>query len=676
MERMLEHWKTLLEGVAADAGRRIGELPLLSEAELEQVVVDWNRTEREYAGARTVHGLVEAQVRRSPQAVAVIGEGERLSYGELNGRANRLARRLRGLGLQAEDRVGVFLERSVELVVALLAVLKAGGAYVPLEPDYPRPRLAQMLADAAPAVVLSRAGLAAALPAHGGRTVWLEPAEEPAGEEAGSADLELAIDPQQLAYIIYTSGSTGQAKGAMNSHGAVRNRLLWMQERYRLGASDRVLQKTPCSFDVSVWEFFWPLLSGAALVLARPGGHQDSGYLVERMAAEAVTTVHFVPSMLEVFLQEPELERLGALRRVICSGEALSGQLRDRFFARLGAELHNLYGPTEAAVDVTAWECGRQDRGAVPIGAPIGNLRMYVLDSYGEAAPAGVAGELYIGGAGLGRGYYGQPGLTAESWVPDRFGSRGERLYRTGDQGRWGAGGQLEYLGRQDYQVKIRGNRIELGEIEAALRQLEGVREAVVLLRPDARQAPSLVAYLTPREGLAGAAELRRQLRERLPEPMLPALFVALDHLPLLPNGKIDRRALPDPQAAPLESSLPSLPPRTPMEEEIASIWRDLLRVDYVGSQDNFFALGGHSLLLAQIAGRIRRNYAVDIALRDLFDAPSVAEMAIAIAERQVQHAGGEDEATQILEELKRCSTEELLAILNAEASEKFGSAA
>ncbi|MBV9774197.1 MAG: amino acid adenylation domain-containing protein, partial [Gemmatimonadetes bacterium] len=631
VERMLVHLGTLLERVAADPDAPLSTLSLLDADERERLVRGWNATGRDYpAAGRPLHALVEAQVRRTPERTALVFEGERLSYAELDARANRLARHLRALGVGAETRVGVCVERSLEMVVALLAVLKAGGAYVPLDPGYPAERLAYMLEDSAVPVLLTQARLAGALPAHGARTVLLDAEWERIAAESPEP-LGVETDPDALAYMIYTSGSTGRPKGAMNAHRGIVNRLLWMQEEYGLGEHDVVLQKTPFSFDVSVWEFFWPLIAGARLVVARPEGHRDPRYLAETIEGEGVTTLHFVPPMLQAFLEATEEGRCGGIRRVVCSGEALPFELQERFFARFpAAELHNLYGPTEAAVDVTYQACRPGE--PVTIGRPVANTRVYLLDETGEPVPVGVPGELHIGGVQVGRGYLGRPELTAEKFVPDPFGEPGARLYRTGDLARWRADGTVAYLGRVDFQVKLRGFRIELGEIEAALREQPGVREAMVLVREDHPGEQRLVGYLT---GEGNAEEVRARLRQRLPEHMVPSALVALEAFPLTPNGKVDRRALPAPEP-PRPGTASQRAARTPTEEVVAAIWADLLRLDHAGPDDDFFALGGHSLLATQVVSRLRQAFGVELPLRALFEDGTVAGVA-----RRVEDALG-----------------------------------
>ncbi len=507
VNRMLLQFQTLAEAAAADPELRLAELPLLRETERQQLLREWNDTAAPDPGPLGLHQLFAVQARRTPAAPAISFEGRSLTYAELQDAVNRLARRLRALGCGPETRVGVAMERSLELVIGLLGVLEAGAAYVPLDPEYPLDRLAFMLEDARPAALLTQSRLVPRLPGFVGPVLCLD--EEDFGGESAEP-LGLFVDDLQAAYMIYTSGSTGRPKGALVHHGAIRNRLVWMQDAYGLGAGDTVLQKTPFSFDVSVWEFFWPLLTGARLVLARPGGHRDPSYLVDLIGRERVTVLHFVPSMLQAFLEEPDLAPCRSLRLVVASGEALPPGLARRFHERLDARLENLYGPTEAAVDVTSWRClPRSDAPSVPIGRPIANTRIHLLDGSLGPVPAGVPGELYIGGANVGRGYLGRPALTAERFVPDPFAVRpGARLYRTGDLARHLPDGAIEFLGRIDHQVKLRGFRIELGEIEAVLASHPAVRECVTLVREDQPGDPRLVAYVV--ESSAGAGDEER----------------------------------------------------------------------------------------------------------------------------------------------------------------------
>ncbi len=614
VERYVGYFTRVLQAMVDNDQAVLEHAPLVDERERQHLLVDFNATAVDYDLKQTLHGMFEAQVTRTPQAIAVKAGEQQLTYAELNAQANQLAHHLLALGVEPGSHVAICVERSLEMVIGLYAILKAGAAYVPLDPAYPQERIAYMLQDSAPVVVLAQAatrGLLGAVPVvELDQPDWQQQPVENLGIEGVAA------------YVIYTSGSTGQPKGVINEHTGVVNRLLWMQDEYGLTAHDAVLQKTPFSFDVSVWEFFWPLFTGARLVMARPGGHKDPAYLCEVIAAEQVTTLHFVPSMLDVFLAHGDVSQAAGRVRVICSGEALPGSLVRRFKQQLpGSQLHNLYGPTEAAVDVTAWNCaGAVTPDNTPIGKPIANTRMYVLDSQLQPVPLGVVGELFIGGVQVARGYLNRPELTAERFLNDPF-SPG-RMYRTGDVGRYLADGNIEYLGRNDDQVKIRGLRIELGEIQARLLEYPQVSEAAVVARED-----RLVAYYTGTHSDIDA--LRSHLLQHLPEFMVPAIFVHLDALPLSPNGKLDRKALP----APGMDSLRLREYEAPVgdtEIALASLWAELLNVERVGRHDNFFELGGHSLLAVSLMGRMRRlGLSADVKV--LFGQPTLSALAAAL---------------------------------------------
>ncbi len=619
---------SLAEALERAPGTAMHAVEVLPAGERARVVEDFNATARAYPRGELLHELIEGQAAARPEAVAVSYEDRTVRYGELAAQSARLARRLRALGVRADATVGVMMERSEKLPVALLGILKAGGAYVPLEPGLPEARLGRMVEEAGPVAVIADAALAGRVPGSGAAVVVIEEVIAAEFEPGDASDPESAgVREDHLAYVIYTSGSTGEPKGAMNEHRGIVNRLRWMQEAYELGPQDAVLQKTPLGFDVSVWELFWPLMAGARLVMARPEGHKDPAYLGEVIRAAGVTTVHFVPSMLQAFLANDEaVAGSGGLVRMICSGEALSASLVQAVRRQLpGVALHNLYGPTEAAVDVTAWAC-RGDETVVPIGRPIANTRMYVLDGRRQPVPVGVVGELWIGGAQVGRGYLRRPELTAERFVEDPF-AAGGRMYRTGDLGRWREDGALEYLGRNDFQVKIRGVRIELGEIEAQLQRIAGVESAVVMARADGGGEPRLVAYVVG-EGVT-PERLRGELSGRLPEAMVPVAYVKLAALPLSANGKLDRRALP---AADDDALLRRAyaAPEGEVEGALAEIWCELLNVERVGRDDHFFELGGHSLLAVKLVERLsRRRWAIDI--RALFKQPVLAAMAAAV---------------------------------------------
>jgi amino acid adenylation domain-containing protein len=647
MERLSLNFVQLLNEIGRDPLQHILDIPVLGERERNQLLVEWNDTCRDYPAQFCLHTLIEAEVVQRPDAIAVTFEDQALSYRDLNRRANRMAHRLRSLGVGPDVVVAVAAERSIEMVIGLLAVLKAGGAYLPLDVSYPAERLAFMLSDAQPRALLVQRAVAASLPSSDVPRIFLEDSFATESD----VDPALATGPDDLAYVIYTSGSTGRPKGVMNTHRGIVNRLLWMQETYGLAAKDRSLQKTTCAFDVSVWEFFWPLLAGARLVMARPGGQGDTAYLVGAIRTHGITTLHFVPSMLAVFLEDPDAGRCASLRRVICSGEALPFDVQERFFSALpGVELHNLYGPTEAAVDVTFWPCqpGSEDR-TVPIGRPVANTSIYILDEALRPVPVGVAGELAIGGVQVARGYLGRPELTAEKFVPNPFGEG--RLYRTGDLARYRADGVIEYLGRLDHQVKLRGFRIELGEIEDALRRHPAIRDAAVVLREDAGEK-RLAAYCVPRSVAAiespGAtrqtlASVTASLRARLPDYMAPAVFVFLDHLPLSANGKLDRRALPAPDWEQHPAGSEFVAPRTETEEKIASAWRQILKVERIGVHDDFFDLGGHSLAAMQVVSRLRGALSSSLNVLQMFEHPTIAGLAETI-DREPSAAPGFDE--------------------------------
>jgi amino acid adenylation domain-containing protein/non-ribosomal peptide synthase protein (TIGR01720 family) len=628
--RMLDHLANALRAFLRDPGQRLANVSLIGDDERRRVLVEWNETAHACPDA-FLHEIFAEQAARTPDAVALRFERHAVSYRELSERANRLAHALRRHGVGPDVLVGVCMERSIELLVALVGVLAAGGAYLPLDPRYPKDRLAFMLDDAKPKVIVTHACVAGALSDHEATAIVLDADSAAIAREPTTAPARGGLTLDALAYVIYTSGSTGRPKGAMNAHRGIANRLLWMQRAHALSEADRVLQKTPYSFDVSVWELFWPLLFGAELVIARPEGHRDPAYIAGLIAEEGVTVVHFVPSMLAAFLDDPAVARCPSIRRVFCSGEALPAALADRALGRLTAELHNLYGPTEAAVEVTAWAC---TAGAtrVPIGRPIDNVRVYLLDERLSPVPVGVSGELHIAGVQVGRGYLDRPELTAERFVPDPFGAdSGARMYKTGDRARWLRSGAIEYLGRADFQVKIRGLRIELGEIEAALGRHPAVREAVVVAREDEPGEKRLVAYLAGTSVAPDAGELRSFLQKDLPEHMVPAVFVGLDALPLTVSGKVDRRALPAPEATVAGKAY--VAPRGPIEEALAAIFAEVLKTtaSATGAHDDFFELGGHSLLAAQAITRIRAAFGIDLPVRALFDAPTVAGLAACV---------------------------------------------
>ena len=690
IRRFLGHFGMVLHGIATSPDSDIAELPLLPDEERNLIVSQWNDTSVDLPRDLCLHQLIEQQVERTPDAPALIFESQRLTYRELNARANQLAHRLRKLGAGPDVLVGVCAERSVEMVVGLLGILKAGAAYLPLDPEHPRERLAMLMEDVAPGVVLTQERFQKFLPQYGAPAIcldcdWHTVAAEPA------ANPECITNGKDQAYAIFTSGSTGKPKGVPNVHEGIVNRLLWMQHAYQLDASDRVMQKTPYSFDVSVWEFFWPLMTGACLVVARPQGHKDPNYLIDLILQHKITTMHFVPSMLRVFLEAGRVEQCTSLRRVICSGEALAFDLQQRFFQLLNAELHNLYGPTEASVDVTYWQCTHDSNlNIVPIGKPIWNTQIYILDKRMQPVPIGVPGELHIGGVGLARGYLNRPQLTAEKFVPDPFRKgRGARLYKAGDLARFLPGGEIQYLGRIDHQVKLRGGvRVELGEIEATLASCPDVRQSVVASMEDPTGEKRLVAYVVcgpqPHDSAQLRAvdsvgqvaqpamtsdkrisrpskvflsretvtQLRSFLRLKLPEFMIPSLFVGIDSIPLTGSGKVDRRALPTPDWSYSEVRNDYVPPLTPLEEAIAAVFGNVLKIEQIGRNDHFFELGGHSLTAAEAVLRLSENLEVTVPLACLIESPTVAALAEAVA--GLQRLGRTYEMPSIVPSQKR----------------------
>jgi amino acid adenylation domain-containing protein len=599
-ERIAGHFGTLLEGAAADPGRRLSELPLLSEAEREQLVVDLNATGREVPEV-CVHEGIAAQAARTPDAVAVTFGTESLTYRELDRRANALAHRLRDLGVGPEARVGIALERSLEMVVGVLAVLKAGGAYVPLDPSYPAERLAFMREDSGVALVL-----------EDGLGEVGESEHPPAGGPG----------PWNLAYVIYTSGSTGRPKGVQISHAALTNFLASMAERPGLGSGDVLLSVTSLSFDIAGLEIYLPLLAGGRIVLASREQAADGHALRELIAASGATVLQATPATWRLLLDAGWTGGKGLV--ALCGGEALPPSLAASLRERTRA-LWNVYGPTETTVYSTLEEIGAEP--PIAIGRPVANTEVYVLDAWGNLAPAGVPGELLIGGAGLARGYLGRPELTAERFVPDPFGGAGSRLYRTGDLARFLPDGRLECVGRIDHQVKVRGFRVELGEIEAELCRHPEVAAAVVTAREE-----RLVAYMV---GDAPIEALREALKSRLPAYMMPSAFVLLESLPLTPNGKVDRKALPEPGAA----AEVLAGPRTPGEELLAGIWCDVLGVERVGIHQDFFDLGGHSLIATRVVSRVRDVFGAEMPLRWLFETPTVSGLAARLGEARLEEA-------------------------------------
>jgi amino acid adenylation domain-containing protein len=682
MRRMATHYRTLVESVVANPDARISELPMLSEAETHQLLVEWNETQCDYAVDRTLPALFDEQVERTPEAIAVVSGDERLTYAELNKRANQLAHHLRTLGVGADVLVGVLMERSVEMIVGLLGIVKAGGAYLPLDPSHPQERISYMLEDAGVTVLLTQQSLSRKLALKGAEVVcvdsqWSEISCRSSENPVSNSTAD------NLVYVIYTSGSTGQPKGVMLHHRGVVNYLSWCMKAYMTGDAQGAPVHSSVGFDLTVTSLFCPLLTGQRVVLV-PEQQGIEGLSAALAADGDFGLVKITPSHLEILSHLMPTETIeGCARVFVIGGEAMKGESLS-FWRRHAptTRLINEYGPTETVVGCCVYEvpAGEVAAGAVPIGRPIANMQAYVLDELMKPLPVGVVGELYIGGAGVGRGYLNNPALTAERFVPNPYASQGgERLYRSGDMVRYLSEGDIEYVGRRDQQVKLRGFRIELGEVESALARHAGVRDVVVVVR-GVDEEKQLVAYCVPLdEAGVSSQELRAYVRAWLPEYMVPGAFVQLDALPLTPNGKIDRRALPAPDAGSGVAGADYAAARTPVEAGLVVLWGQILRVAQpVGIHDNFFELGGHSLLATQLISHVREEFEVEVPLRDFFESPTVAGLAANIEQeretpqyqlppRIVALPRGEQSLDELLAELDQLSDEDAQSILAIE---------
>jgi len=627
--KVASHYQVLLEELLEDIEQDIRRVSMLTRMERRQLLEEWNRTETEYGNEKSVDQQFEEQVERTPEAIAVVQENRQLSYGELNRRANQLARFLRMLGAGPDVRVGIFLEASPEKVVALLAVLKAGAAYVPLDPAYPEERLKYIAMDAQIAVLLTEQKLQVERLRLKADVVYLDQESHWIGKQS-CENLEQFAVPDNLAYVIYTSGSTGQPKGVMVRRQGVMNHLQWTLKDFPLTVLDRMLQRSTFAFDSSVWEFFAPLVAGSRLVLLSQS-NLDLESTLKDLSLQQITHVQFTPSALQSLLAQNVSPFFKSVQCVFCGGERVSAELWEQFRKLIPAILSNLYGPTETTILSTSFliPAGTSYSSPIPIGTAISNTQLYVLDRNLQLVPVGAPGELYIGGDGVSRGYIGKPGLTAERFVPDLYGKRkGERLYRTGDIVRYLHDGNLEFIGRADHQVKVRGYRIELAEIETALATHESIQQCVVVAREVEPGDTRLIAYVVLKSGKqAGTRRLYEHLKLRLPDYMVPSAFIEMQELPLTSNQKIDLKKLPVPN----ESYEPwdvYVEPRNGVEELLAEAWSDVLRTPQVGVHDNFFRLGGHSLLATQLILRIRETLKMDLPLRALFQQPTIAELA------------------------------------------------
>ncbi|RXE59147.1 non-ribosomal peptide synthetase [Acetivibrio mesophilus] len=654
IERLARHFNKILEEIAKNPHKEIYKIDMLDKEEKEQILVDFNDTKKEYPKDKTLSLVFEEQVERTPNAVAVIFGEEKLTYLELNQRANSLARVLRQKGVGKESIVAIMLERSTEMMVGILAVLKAGGAYLPISPSYPEERTRYMLEDSGTSLLLTKEG------GYGKKfefslDLTILDLDDRSLYMGDGSNLGPVNDSGSLAYVIYTSGSTGKPKGAMIEHYSVINRLSWMQNKYPIGKEDTILQKTPYTFDVSVWELFWWFFVGSKVCFLEPGGEKDPGAIIDEVEKNDITTMHFVPSMLNMFLEyleeESGLERIASLRQVFASGEALGTKQVIRFNRlagkRHGTRLINLYGPTEATVDVSYFDCPLgEEIDLVPIGKPIDNIRLYIVDRYNNLQPVGIPGELCIAGDGVGRGYLNRPELTKEKFVTDPFTGLGSRengttskevMYRTGDLARWLPDGNIEYLGRIDHQVKVRGFRIELGEIEEELIKHEDIKEAVVMAREDKDGGNYLCAYITADREIT-PAELREHLTRNLPEYMVPSYFMMLDKMPLSPNGKVDRKALPMPSIN-IDTEVEYTPPGNEIEHKMAMVWEKVLRLPKVGINNDFFELGGDSIKAIQVVSLLARE-GIDIEVKDILVYRTIAGILLNVKPKNLKNYG------------------------------------
>ncbi|WP_017690400.1 non-ribosomal peptide synthetase [Paenibacillus sp. PAMC 26794] len=634
VERLSGYFQRLLAQVLKKPESPIACVKLVSQEEQEQLLVGWNETSVQFPHHQALHELFEAQVVKNPDHIAVLSGEWSLTYEQLNNRANCLAYDLRTNGIASGSVVGIACERSMDMIIGMLAVLKAGGAYLPIDTAYPMDRITYMLQDSRTEVLLTQQDLADRFVGQSVEVILLDNKDRANLVKETWDNLNLQITGEQPAYVIYTSGSTGQAKGIVMGHAAICNHMHWMQAEFPLGASDRVLQKTAFSFDASVWEFYAPLLAGAQLVFPKPGTHLDPATLVQEMQEHCVSILQVVPTMLNMLIEQEGFAHCTTLSRVFVGGEQLTRQLQERLYTILpNVDLINLYGPTECCIDSTYWVADPGGSGhVVPIGRPIANVQVYVLDEYLQPVPQGVAGELYIGGAGLAMGYLHRPELTSERFLVHPF-AEGERFYKSGDLVRMLPGGALEFLGRMDDQVKLHGLRIELGEIESVLQRHEAIQQAVVLLREDKPGHPLLVAYVVCKGEHPQVQELRLFLNGQLPEYMVPSFYVYLNALPLMPNGKVDRRQYPQPSLLAQGEETDYVAPRNLTEELMAGIWSDVLDLPEVGIQHDFFELGGDSLAALKILALCKRE-GIYLTPTDMFKLRRIEDIAAAVETR------------------------------------------
>lgn len=629
--RIAKHFSRLIQLLVDEPEQALGKHRLLDEDEQDEQLslqVGFNATATQFTQLNSIQHAFEQQVEQTPDAIAVSDENNALSYRLLNNKANQLANALIAKGARSGHVIAVCLERSCNMSVALLAVLKAGAAYTPLLPNLPKKRIDYIIEDTATTLLISDNTTQSLFDSSALTIINVD--DEARYKQNSKENPTEAIDPEALFNVIYTSGSTGEPKGVMVPHRGIINRLQWMQSAYTIDSNDKVLQKTPYNFDVSVWELFWPLMTGAQIVYAKTDGHKDPTYILKSIRDNGITTCHFVPSMLEIFLAAENLDTASTLKQVFASGEALTLKQVELFKQHLSnAKLHNLYGPTEASIDVSYFDCSQDiNSSSVPIGKPIANTELYILDKEANLLPKGAIGELYIGGKNLATGYLNKPELTAISFINNPYQAKNQGakiLYKTGDLARFSNNDNIEYLGRIDHQVKIRGLRIELGEIENCLASLEQIESAVATTQK-LNDQNILIAYYKSSQNIEGEL-LRKHLASFLPEYMLPTAFIQLDEIPLSNNGKVDRKNLPSVDIGDLKKQ-DFIAPRNTIEQELAIIWQDLLGLESVGVLDNFFELGGHSLLASQMLLRIKESFAIELPLRALFEVSDIQNIA------------------------------------------------
>jgi amino acid adenylation domain-containing protein len=654
IERMLGHFRTLLESIAAAPDLHLSELPLLTKEERHQLLFEWNDTHREYPDI-CIHRLFEEQAERTPEAIAVVFEDQQLTYWQLNENANRIASALAEQGIGKGSYVPVLMDRNIEMVISLLSVMKSGAAFVPLDTRWPTERLGWILDDLNSEVVLLNKESSSSLEGALGRPFLLVDTQAP---ETSIPNPDIEVDPSEPIYVIYTSGSTGKPKGAINAHRGIRNRLLWMNEFFGRESAAVALQTTHHVFDSAVWQLFWPLINGGKTVVPSPTMEMSADHLAALIEKHGVTITDFVPSVFNVLVPQlvagSEMQhKLRSLRSVVVGGEEITPSTTYAFLEHFpGVRLTNLYGPTEASIGCIYYEVTGNEDGKIPIGKPIANAYALVLDRDMNLVPVGVVGELYLSGTCLGLGYLNDEEKTRVAFVENPFHEIDhDKLYKTGDLARYLPDGEIEFLGRIDHQVKLRGFRVELGEVESALNGHPAVHQSAIELREDAPEQKRLVAYVVPDGAAPSPSELRAFVLKMLPEYMVPSTFVVLDELPLAPSGKVDRRALPMPEDPRAQLEAEFVAPRGTLEERVAGIWSEVLGVEWVGAHDNFFELGGHSLLAVRVMTRLNQHFGVELPLRALFDAPTVAGLALAVTQMKAE---AEVDIDQMLAEVER----------------------